>query len=549
MTTMDNRITAAMRLVLAVSALLITVIDPSEPDRLVALTYLALGLYTAYSLVLYAGARRLAALEATVGRWGHWADVAWYTLLIALSSGTSSIFFFFYFFAIMVASFRHGYGPGLRVVGVSVALFTVVGLITAPRGPDFELNRFLLRPVYLGVLGYMMAYWGGFEVALKERLGLLKDVNTLANPRFGVDRTTSRLMERLRSFYDADACVMVTADPGGGHIMRRADHARPEGAVHAELPPPELAGRLLAFPPDLALAYSHGAAWWPRQETYSAYSAGSHARTVEGRQLAAAIAAGFDAAAMISVPLRPLGGGGRRPYPPPLRAGAFHDSDLEFLLQVVAHFMPVIEKIRLVDRLASDAAEIERQRIARDLHDSVIQPYIGLQLGLTAIDQRLAAGDTRVSPDVKRLIAQIGRVIEGLRSYVHGLRSAGGEERVLLASLRRFVDTFTEATGINVELQVAGDLQLTDRLAAEVFQMVAEGLSNIRRHTHAMRATVLLGRQANNLVLRIEDEGLCEPPAAFTPRSISERATTLGGSVLVGQRDAGGSAVVVEIPL
>lgn len=549
--TVDNRIVAVMRLILALSALLITFVDPSEPDRLVAVTYLALGLYTLYSLVLLYVLERAKALHPPIGRLTHWIDIAWYTLFIALSSGTSSIFFFFYFFAILVTSFRYGYRSGLRVVSVSVALFTVVGFATAPKGPDFELNRFLLRPIYLFVLGYMMAYWGGLEITLKRRLALLKDVNTLANPRFGVDRTTGWLMERVRVFYDADACVLVAEDAAGGaHLMRRADRSDPERAVRAEAPPPEVARRLLAFPHALAVFYSHAdRRLWPRT-TYHAYDTAAQRHTAEGRQLAAPIAADFDAASFVALPLRFHGTASARLYVASARPGAFAESDLEFLLQVTAHFAPVIENIRLVDRLASDAAETERQRIAHDLHDSVIQPYIGVQIGLTAISQRLEAGDADVSADIKRLITQIADVIANLRSYLHELKSPSGQESVLLHSVRRFADTFSATTGINVRIEVAGDMRLTDRLAAEVFQMVAEGLSNIRRHTHAMRAMIRLARRENHLVLQIEDEGDSEPsPDAFTPRSIAERARALGGQVRVRQRDAGGSAVVVEIPL
>jgi signal transduction histidine kinase len=80
--------------------------------------------------------------------------------------------------------------------------------------------------------------------------------------------------------------------------------------------------------------------------------------------------------------------------------------------------------------------------------------------------------------------------------------------------------------------------------------MVAEGLSNIRRHTQAMHVAVLVTRQENNLVLQIEDEGSNgATPVAFTPRSITERATALGGQVRVRQCESGGNAVVVEIPL
>ena len=173
--TVDSRIIALMRLILAVSALLIVIIAPSEPDRLAGPTYAALSLYAVYSAVLYALAVMRPQALGRLDRWAHWIDVAWYVVLIALSQGTSSIFFFGFFFAIQVASFRWGFASGLTVALVSALLFTVVGYLTRPVGEDFELNRFLIRPVYLLGIGYMMAYWGGFETAYKRRLALLNE--------------------------------------------------------------------------------------------------------------------------------------------------------------------------------------------------------------------------------------------------------------------------------------------------------------------------------------------------------------------------------------
>ena len=212
--TLDKQTIAAMRLTLTVSALLIIYINPHEPDRFVALTYAVLTLYTLYSTVLYGLARLKSRLIASISHWTHWADVGWYTLLIALSSGTNSVFFFGFFFAILVASFRWGYASGLSVTLASTILFTGVGYLTAPAQPEFDLNRFLLRPVYLLVLGYMMAYWGGFETKLKRQLALLKEVSAISNPRFGVDRTIGGLMEQVRAYYDADSCMMLTREAG-----------------------------------------------------------------------------------------------------------------------------------------------------------------------------------------------------------------------------------------------------------------------------------------------------------------------------------------------
>ena len=79
---------------------------------------------------------------------------------------------------------------------------------------------------------------------------------------------------------------------------------------------------------------------------------------------------------------------------------------------------------------------------------------------------------------------------------------------------------------------------------------MAEGLSNIRRHTHAVQATISLGCRNGQLILGIEDNranGVI--PEAFTPHSITERSLALGGKAYVERHDAAATRVVVEIPL
>ena len=115
--------------------------------------------------------------------------------------------------------------------------------------------------------------------------------------------------------------------------------------------------------------------------------------------------------------------------------------------------------------------------------------------------------------------------------------------------MRRFVATFTEATHIAVRIDAAPDLFINDRLAAEAFQMIAEGLSNVRRHTGASSALIRIGRSDGRFILRIENESVDKAnPLQFTPRSIKGRAEALGGHARV--EDQGDrTAVIVEIPL
>jgi signal transduction histidine kinase len=233
-------------------------------------------------------------------------------------------------------------------------------------------------------------------------------------------------------------------------------------------------------------------------------------------------------------------------------AAPFDRSDVDFLRHVLEQLVPVLESIRLVDRLASDAADEERRRIARDLHDSVIQPYLGLRLGLSAVEKALSSGRTDEGrAHLARLVELADGEVETLRGYVRALRdgSAGPSGGLLEAGVRRFCSRFSDATGIRVDVVAEGPPVRNDRLAAEVFQMVAEGLSNVRRHTSATRAEVRIRAADDRLHVTIANEAASPVPSPFFPRSLGERAAALGGSVRVEPAASGTTAVHVEIPL
>jgi signal transduction histidine kinase len=543
---MDNRMIAAMRLVLAALALLIHAIDPSEPAHYIVAISVVLALYMVYSTTLLVLAMRHSpVIPAAIALW---ADVAWYVVLIGISDGANSVFFSLFFFSILLASFQWGFASGLRVTLVSTVLFTSVGFAMAPEAPYFELNRFLLRAVSLLIMGYMMACWGGSEITLRRRLALLKDVSTLSNPRFGVDRTLRMLLEQLCAFYRADTGVLILTDPATGKpSLHRAQRPKADRAARAATTSEDLADFVLRLPGSQAVLCRRAFLWWWRP------GAGVDAYDVDTNKWAAyspPLGEGCATGSYVTVPLRYRGEPLGRLYLAAARWRAFETSDVAFLLQVLEHTMPTIENIRLVDRLASDAADVERQRIARDLHDGVIQPYIGLRMGLAALQHKLARGHPAVQEDLARLIALTDLGIADLRRYMGGLKEEAASGGTLLPAVQRFARQFAEATGITVHVEAATALPVNDRLAAEVFHLVAEGLSNVRRHTQSTRATIGLTCGNGHLILCIEDEGVRNgTPVSFTPRSITERAEALGGQTSIGQTASGRTAVVVEIPL
>jgi signal transduction histidine kinase len=537
----DVRRMSAMRLALAASALLIIWFDPPKPQQFLPATYATLFLYTLYSLFIYLASIRRTKLVPI--RFLHWIDLAWYVLLISLSGGIDSVFFFFFFFAILSASFARGFSWGLRVTIISTLLFSLLAYLVTPNQGNFEVNRFLLRYVNLLVIGYMIAYWGGAEITLRERLRLLKEVSQLSNPRFGVDQTLQSMLEKLRTFYNADTCLLIfSKGTKGPYQLHRVDRNIKLSNTPVEMTV-ETAWMLLLASPTCAAIYRKGGR---RKSLLYDIKTGL---VTKGKSDSSTLFNAFEGKSCLTVPVynrnQLLGRlyvlGGTR---------YFDLREIDFVLQLTEQVIPVLENIRLVDRLASAAAEHERRKIGQDIHDSVIQPYIGLQFGLAAVKQKLQSGNNDVGNEIKDLLHLTEGEIKGLRQYVGDLRRGESTQSAFLPSVRQFATRFSDATGLQIEINSSDELPINDRLAAELFKMIEEGLSNVRRHSSSSFAKVVITRQNSDLILQLTNHQRKElQPISFIPRSIADRAAALGGKTTVYTDENNDTVVSVQIPL
>jgi signal transduction histidine kinase len=190
------------------------------------------------------------------------------------------------------------------------------------------------------------------------------------------------------------------------------------------------------------------------------------------------------------------------------------------------------------------------RRLALDLHDGAIQPYIGLQLGLEAVRHKLQTGAPDVRDEIDRLLHLTRDELAQLRQVVLGLTLDGQGYDGLLRAIQRFCLTFTEATGIQVHLDGSRGISLSNGLAAEVFFIVTEALSNIRRHTQATTASIAFAQEEALLRVQIHNDGTADEDfEPFTPRSITERALALGGEVRIERRHPAHTVVIADIPL
>lgn len=530
----DLRMVALMRCLLALSALLILVFDPTAPVGFRTSVYVALLSYCSYCVVLciaIIGGRMPVAPRAQ-----HWLDVIAFAGLVALTEGSFNIFFHFFFFAILVASFSRGFREGLAVTIASVMLFaTVCFAMTPAMAFAAEFEDLLIRPVYLLVIGYMMAYWGGHEITSRRRLQLLNDVSGLANPRLGVDHAVAQSLRRLLEFFGAQACVLICArGQPPRHLMYRVSASDGKGALAPLVLTEDSVRELLALPAERSASWPS-----PRLE-----------RDPAALERCARLANLLEAPGFVTVPYRPGEGASGRLYliKPRRRLGL---SDVAFLAQAVAQVAASIEHLVLLDEVMANAAQLERARISRDIHDTTIQPYIGLKLGLEAL-YRKTDPRSPVGMRVQELIVASNAVIGDLRGYVARLRgnAATWPGEHLLSGLRDHVGRYRSFYGIDVQLRADAAVQVTDRVATEAYQIVCEGLSNIYKHTKAKSAFVELRCDGDSLAIEVGNEcGYQGTRERFMPRSISERASALGGKTEVRLGYAGHDVVHVAIPL
>jgi signal transduction histidine kinase len=220
-----------------------------------------------------------------------------------------------------------------------------------------------------------------------------------------------------------------------------------------------------------------------------------------------------------------------------------------------------LERLGQLEQLSAQTAERERQRLGLDLHDRVMQPYIGLKLALEALQTRrgkcLAAG-------LQSIVAMTGQVIDSLRGDLRRLAPPAADASAAAADLATFpsddqagrlADDLAEQAQLmhrlhGVRIAVRGPVPeaLSQRLRHEVSELIREGLSNIRRHTRARTGEIELRCDGRSLGLRISNEagsGRCD----FAPRSISQRAQALGGWSEVRTEAGQRTAVHVTIPL
>jgi signal transduction histidine kinase len=205
------------------------------------------------------------------------------------------------------------------------------------------------------------------------------------------------------------------------------------------------------------------------------------------------------------------------------------------------------------ERDAELAALWERERLARDLHDSLGHALVALSVQLEAIQRLYKVDPERASEQVDELKTLTRQSMDDLRRSLAGLRAPGLGDKPLSQSLRVLSVETGQRTGLRVECRVADEAdQLSPALAETLWRVAQESLINVGRHAHAREVQIDLQLHPQAVLLRVWDDGVGLPPKAadlpghYGLRGMRERVEGLGGALTV---DSNGQGTVVEARL
>ncbi|HEY7077707.1 MAG TPA: GAF domain-containing sensor histidine kinase [Solirubrobacteraceae bacterium] len=231
------------------------------------------------------------------------------------------------------------------------------------------------------------------------------------------------------------------------------------------------------------------------------------------------------------------------PFPPGAeqRLGAFAELVAQALANAEAREELTASRKRLVE-----AAQLERRRLERNLHDGAQQRLVGVSITLGLAERRLERDPERAREALVRARTELAEALEELRELARGLHPAGLTDRGLEAALGALAARAAVPVALTVEL----DGRPREAVEAAVYFIVAEALTNVARYASAGSAAVSVRREAGGLHVEVTDDGKggADPAAGSGLRGLIDRVEALGGRLDVRSPRGRGTTLRAWLP-
>jgi len=216
--------------------------------------------------------------------------------------------------------------------------------------------------------------------------------------------------------------------------------------------------------------------------------------------------------------------------------------------------------VDLSERVATDALrrvvsaqELERQRLARELHDETGQALTSILLGLKGVeDAREPAELAAATGELRELVVT---TLQDVRRLAVELRPKALDDFGLVPAIERLVETFREQTGIDVDLEPRlGEKRLPTEVETTLYRITQEALTNVVKHARARHVSIVLTRRSASVAAVIEDDGRGFGKAETSSNGLGilgmqERVALVGGRVEVESAPGSGTTLSIEVPV
>ncbi|MCU0508909.1 MAG: GAF domain-containing protein [Anaerolineae bacterium] len=212
-----------------------------------------------------------------------------------------------------------------------------------------------------------------------------------------------------------------------------------------------------------------------------------------------------------------------------------------------------IENARLYAQAQNVAAVEERQRLARELHDSVAQTFYSISLSTHAAASQLARDPDRARRHLDHVVELANAGLTEMKALIFDLQAENIRREGLVGALRRQLNAITARNDIRVFEDLGQEPEVPLQVKEAAYGVVREALQNVVRHAGASELTLRLSQSEGRLRVEVQDDGVGFEPArlgrdTMGMRSMLERAAAVGGSVEVLSRPSGGTVVRGEFP-
>ncbi len=234
----------------------------------------------------------------------------------------------------------------------------------------------------------------------------------------------------------------------------------------------------------------------------------------------------------------------------------FSAEDIALLAVIADHIGVALETARLRQRAEQAAVMEERQRLARELHDSVTQALYSLTLFAEAGQDSIRGADL---PQAKHYLGRLSetaqQALKEMRLLIYELRPLTLQQEGLVGALRQRLETVERRAGVETQLVVDAPLDLPADVEQSLYRIAQEALNNALKHSAATQVAIHIGLEGRALQLEVIDNGQGFDLEAFKDRtgiglaSMRERAESLGGQLLIDSNPGQGTCIGVLIPL